>query len=528
MKNLGIGIQELSEFKKRNLIYVDKTEIINKLITSGKYYFLSRPRRFGKSLLVNTIKEIYLGNKDLFFDTWIYNNRNWEEKNPIIKISFSSISYREQGLKNGLELFFDNFAKKVNLTYTESDYSGKFKELIEFLGEKDGVVILIDEYDKPIIDFLDKKSAEIAEKNKDILKNLYSGLKDCDKYIKLLFITGVSKFSRVSIFSELNNLTDITLSEKYSQIVGYTEKEIVKNYSTYFKIIENKFRINREILLKNMKLWYNGYSWDGDFFLYNPFSILNLFENCNFSNYWFKSGTPTFLTKLIKKQNIDIKKYDNSDFTIEDDAFDSYEIGNIDLNILLFQTGYLTIKKKIINPENFSISYKISYPNKEVRDSFYKFLISEFTEIDKTQFTEITKFLKESLEESNIEQFIIILKSLYANIPYEIFMKNAESYYHTIIYLILKLLGVKVFVEKHTNKGRIDAVIETKKYIFIIEFKMGCVNSALKQLKEKKYYEPYLSDSREIYNIGIAFDEKERNIKEYQVRTVEELEIEQS
>jgi len=225
---------------------------------------------------------------------------------------------------------------------------------------------------------------------------------------------------------------------------------------------------------------------------------------------------------MIKEQNIDIEKYD-ADLTVYDYAFDSYEIENIDLNILLFQTGYLTIKEKIINPEDFSISYNISYPNKEVRDSFYNFLISEFTEIDKTQFSEIIKDLKESLEKNNIEQFIIILKSLYANIPFEIFMKNAESYYHTIIYLILKLLGVKIFVEKHTNKGRIDAIIETKKYIFIIEFKMGSINNALKQLKEKKYYEQYLKDERTIYNVGIAFDEKERNIKEYQIRTVEEL-----
>ncbi len=523
MKNLGLGIQELSEFKKRNLIYVDKTKIIDNLISSGKYYFLSRPRRFGKSLLVNTIKEMFKGNKDLFVDTWIYDKWNWEEKNPIIKISFSSLAYKNLGLESALEQYFDEKAFEYNYKYRfATDYSSKFIEIIKFLGEKNSVVILIDEYDKPIIDFLDKELAEIAQKNKEILKNLYSGIKDCDKYIKLLFITGVSKFSRVSIFSELNNLRDITISEQYSQIVGYTEEEIIKNYSIFLKRIEKKFKISSEKLLKTMKLWYNGYSWDGENFVYNPFSILNLFADESFSNYWFKSGTPTFLTKMIKEQNIDIEKYD-ADLTVYDYAFDSYEIENIDLNILLFQTGYLTIKEKIINPEDFSISYNISYPNKEVRDSFYNFLISEFTEIDKTQFSEIIKDLKESLEKNNIEQFIIILKSLYANIPFEIFMKNAESYYHTIIYLILKLLGVKIFVEKHTNKGRIDAIIETKKYIFIIEFKMGSINNALKQLKEKKYYEQYLKDERTIYNVGIAFDEKERNIKEYQIRTVEEL-----
>ena len=217
-----------------------------------------------------------------------------------------------------------------------------------------------------------------------------------------------------------------------------------------------------------------------------------------------------------------MEKFEKS-FYVKDSIFDSYNIENIDLTVLLFQTGYLTIKGKIINPEEFSVQYKIAYPNKEVRDSMYDFLISEYTEINKTEFYEITKELKESLEQNDLEHFIVILKSLYANIPFEIFIKNAESYYHTIIYLILKLLGVKVIVEKHSNKGRIDAIIETKKYIFIMEFKMGDVNSALRQLKSKRYYEQFLNDDREIYNVGIAFDEKKRNIKEFQSKSVEEL-----
>ena len=524
MKKLGLGIQELSKFKENGYIYVDKTKIIHQLLKESGYYFLSRPRRFGKSLLVNTIKEIFKGSKELFEDTWIYDKWDWKEKTPVIKISFSSISYRSLGLEEALEQHFNGLATEYNYKYRlATDYAGKFVELIKHLGKENGVAILIDEYDKPIIDFLEKPKREIAQKNKDILKNLYSGIKDCDAYIRLLFITGVSKFSRVSIFSELNNLRDITLSEDYSTITGYTEEEILHYYKDYVKQLENKLGIDKKRLLSAMQLWYNGYSWDAENFVYNPFSILNLFAEKNFGNYWFKSGTPTFLTKLIKEQNIEVENYDEPNFVVNDVAFDSYDIENIDLNVLLFQTGYLTIKEKYIDPEYFSVSYKIAYPNKEVRDSFYNFLIAEYTEIEKTKFALIVNNLKSSLEENKIDEFILIIKSLFARIPYEIFIKNAESYYHTIIYLILKLMGVKVFVERYTNRGRIDAVIETKKYVFIIEFKLEDAKSAIKQLKEKKYYEQYLNDKRTVYNIGIAFDTKERNIKEYIVKTIDEL-----
>ena len=362
-----------------------------------------------------------------------------------------------------------------------------------------------------------------AVENRRVLKNFYSAIKDCDKYIKLLFITGVSKFNKVSFFSELNNLTDITIDEGYAGIAGYTEEEVIQNYSEYLKQIENKFNIDRKLLLKTLKLWYDGYSWDGVNFLYNPYSVLTLFQKNSFNNYWFNTGTPAFLTKMIREKNIDIEKYEKS-FEVKSGLFDSYDLSNIDINILLFQAGYLTIKEKIIDPENFEESYKLEYPNKEVKDSFYDFLAGEFTGIDKTNFFEIIKTLQEALENNNIERFILILKTLYSDVPGEIFIKENEYYYHTIIYLILKLFKADIIkVEKQTNHGRVDAVIFTKKYIFVMEFKMSSAGIALKQIKEKKYYEPYLSDEREVYCVGIAFDKKVRNIKEYDVKNVAEL-----
>jgi len=338
----------------------------------------------------------------------------------------------------------------------------------------------------------------------------------------LLFITGVSKFSKISFFSELNNLEDITINDKFSQITGYTENEIVTNYCQYLSQIEKKFKIDRTKLLELIKLWYNGYSWDGENFMYNPFSLLNLFSSLTFSNYWFKSGTPTFLIKIIREKSVDIEQYDTS-FVVKDAIFDSYELENIDLTVLLFQTGYLTIKEIIINSEDMSQSFKLAYPNKEVKDSFYDYLIGEFTGIDKTNFFEIIKRLQTELENNSVEGFILNLKTLYSNIPSEIFIKENEYYYHTVIYLILKLLKANIIeVEKQTNQGRIDAVIFTKKYIFIMEFKMSSVNMALKQIKNKKYYEPYLSDKRGIFCVGVAFDKEKRNIKDYKIKTVNE------
>ena len=523
MKNLSTGTQELSIFKEKNYIYVDKTKIINKLISSGRYYFLSRPRRFGKSLLVNTMQELFSGNKNLFENTWIYDKWNFEDKYPVIKISLSGIGLEKLKLDDALNLIIDEIAEKNKIKLNKPTFSLRFKELIEILGKEKSVVILIDEYDKPIIDFLETEMMDTATKNRKILKEFYSVIKDLDKYIKLLFITGVSKFSKVSFFSELNNLTDITIDENFSQIVGYTEKEIIDNYSDYLLQIENKFKITRKRLLDAMKFWYNGYSWDGEKFVYNPFSVLTLFQKKSFNNYWFNTGTPTFLTKIIREKNIDVDEFESSS-DIKSGLFDSYDITNIEPNILLFQAGYLTIKEKIVDFEDFSESYKLAYPNREVRDSFYDYLAGEFTGMDKTRFFEITKRLQNYLENNDVENFILQLKSIYAGIPSEIFIAEREYYYHTVIYLILKLLKVNdVKVEKQTNQGRIDAVIFTKKYIFVMEFKMSSVNMALKQIKGKKYYEPYLSDGREIYCVGVAFDKKKRNIKEYKIKTIDEL-----
>jgi len=314
-KILALGHQEFSEVIGNNCIYVDKTEIIYNLINQGSYYFLSRPRRFGKSLLANTIKELFLGNKELFKSLWIYDKWDWETKYPVIKISFSNIAHAVIGLEQAINNMLDKLAESNNIVYNSKSYPDKFQELIEKLSEKAPVTIIIDEYDKPIIDYIEvvrKPTAEEsseqikskAKQNRDTLKNFYSVLKDLDKNIRFLFITGVSKFSQVSIFSDLNNLSDITLDEKYSQIVGWTKEEIQHYFPDYIEGVAEKYRGIFPDIMQQITDWYNGYSWDGTTKVFNPVSVMNLFDKRSFRNYWFATGTPTFLLRYIKREEI--------------------------------------------------------------------------------------------------------------------------------------------------------------------------------------------------------------------------------
>ncbi len=520
MKKLGLGIQELSELRKHNRVYVDKTKIIKKLIENEKYCFLSRPRRFGKSLLVNTMEEIFKGNKDLFKDTWIYDKWNFEERFPVIKISLSGIGLDTYTLPEALEIIIDDIAKSYSITLEKKDYSLKFRELIQKLSKENPVAILIDEYDKPIIDYItDIKTAEI---NRETLKKFYSVVKDLDKHIKLLFITGVSKFSRVSFFSELNNLTDITIKKQYADITGYSEKEIEDNYGDYLKEIEDEFNLDRKGLMNLIKLWYNGYSWDGKTFVYNPYSVISFLNDREFKNFWFKSGTATFLVKKIREKDLNIKDYDTF-INVPETALDSYEINNIDMTVLLFQAGYLTIKEKIINPYNFSLSYKLGYPNLEIRQSLYLLLGAEFSDIQSGLYSQKAQSLLNSLNSNDMEIFIDTLRSIFASIPNNLASGRYESYYHTVIYLALMFIGTNIKVEQKTNNGVIDAVVKTENYIYIMEFKMSSASSAIKQIKEKKYYEPYLADKREVFCMGIAFDEKDRNVDDFIVMGLDEI-----
>ena len=516
MKKLPIGVQSFGLMIGEDYLYVDKTRDIHKLFANGgKYYFLSRPRRFGKSLLISTLEEIFSGNRELFKGLWIYDNIEWE-KYPVVHIDLSLLKYdTPRQLEESLNRLMEDVGNGYSITLDPERYSNeKFRQLIEKLAAKNQVVILVDEYDKPIIDKIGRE--EIVSKNRDILRDFFSVVKASDKFVKFAFFTGVSKFSKVSVFSGLNNLRDITLSEGFSTLLGYTEDEMDRYFSPFMEHMSSTLGMNKKELSDKIRKWYNGYSWDGKHFVYNPFSILSFFSENAFANYWFTTGTPTFLTKLIKSKKSDITGFD--DVVVGSYVFDSYDIDRVEIVALLFQTGYLTVKEKFLKKDQ--LRYRLSYPNREVRDSFLAHLLQEYTQKDLAVGMQLLDRLSDAIEGNDIDGFIRVLKSLFASIPYNIFIGEREAYYHTIIYLIMKLSGAAVQPEVQTNIGRIDAVLETNNRIYIMEYKMGSETDALMQVKENKYYEKFLSAGKEIVLIGIGFNVAERNIGNYIIEVV--------
>ena len=509
-KILALGHQEFSKVIGNNCIYVDKTETIYKLVTGGTYYFLSRPRRFGKSLLANTIKELYLGNEELFKGLWIYDKWDWKTNYPVIKMSFAEIAHDVLGLEQAINNMLKKIARKYNIFYETKSYPEKFRELIEKLSKKEQVIIIIDEYDKPIIDYMDDMKQ--AEENRKILKNFYSVLKDSDKYIKFLFITGVSKFSKVSIFSDLNNLSDITVDENFSQIVGWTKEEIVKYFPEYIEDVAEKYKEVFPDIMAEIKKWYNGYSWDGKTSVYNPWSLMSLFKTREFGNYWFDTGTPTFLTELIKKRRFNPFELENK--VIPSLALNKYEIKSMTLLPLLFQTGYLTIKNKPLGKRIITLGY----PNFEVEEAFTLFLLSKLT-LDKIDRTSIILYnIVNTFIDNKIELFIKYISILLKNISYNIVDSDRENYFHSMFFLIMKMTGFDIEVEIETINGRIDAVVKTDDNIYIIEFKVNLsADKAIQQIKDKKYALKYANDKRNIYLLGINFDTYKKEIENWKM-----------
>lgn len=512
MKAYPLGIQTFEKIIENDFLYIDKTEEIYHLVRTSRYYFYARPRRFGKSLILSTIKSIYQGKKELFKGLWIENQWDWSKKHPVIHIGFSGMGHRELGLKEAISKELDLIASKHNILFKETDYIRKFKELITQLGEDRKVVLLIDEYDKPIIDYLGSEIAT-GEKNRAILRSFYSVIKDSDPYIEFMMITGVSKFSKVSIFSELNNLTDITFHHRYSTLTGITQEELEENFKEAIKEVAQSSKIEESELINEIKRWYNGYSWNGQQFLYNPYSILAYFDFQEFKNFWFETGTPTFLLEIMKAQGI-IKV---NALDVDNSIFSSYNIKKLEIIPILFQTGYLTIKSRKENDV-----YTLDYPNLEVRDSMMRSLIGELSYEQSAFSRPMILQVKETLENKKLDVLIQLIKSIFKNIPYPIFKAEGEFYYHSLIYLVFFYLGDFMESEVHTNDGRLDSVIKTKHYIYIIEFKLNKDGkTALQQIKDKGYAEKYYGDKREKILMGINFSSELKTIDDWTHEIVE-------
>ena len=512
-QKLEIGIHSFKERILRNCIYVDKTQYIYELISRESNCFLSRPRRFGKSLLISTFKELFSGTKELFKHCWIYDKIEWIEY-PILHLDLIKVDYKTLGLEKALSVKIDLLAAQFNIKLTSESSKGKLGELIELLAKEKKVVVLVDEYDKPVIDYIE--NIPEAEKNRDILKNFYSILKAQSSDIRFLFITGVSKFSKISIFSDLNHLKDITIHPRYSKMLGYTQDEIQQFFSSYITEWEKKNNEKRDILFEKLKDYYNGYSWDGVNFVYNPFSILSFFDNYQFNNYWFATGSPTFLVNILKKTGALIERYEH--MMVNGTFFEKFDIGPIGVNNispLLFQTGYLTIK------EIKDDTYTLSYPNREVKTSFLQYLLEGFSNKPGDETKEITSGIKQALAGNKIDHFIQELKTLLSSIPYNIQIEHREAYYHSLIYVALKISMMDVQAEIQTALGRSDIVVSIGHYIYIIEFKMGSAQIALNQIEEKQYYAPYLGKNKTVILLGIGLTEKERNIGDWKSKEID-------
>jgi hypothetical protein len=510
-KKLPIGVANLNEIITENYVYVDKSRDIFQLIAQGgKYYFLSRPRRFGKSLLISTLKELFSGNRHLFKGLWIENKIAWE-KFPVLHFDFSGLKYANlQEMEETLDFLITRNAAELGITLNEKSYDKKFHELIKLAAEIGKVVILIDEYDKPIIDYINLP--DIAGVNRNILKNFYSVIKAMDEYIRFAFLTGVSKFSKVSVFSGLNNLNDITIDDKYATLLGYTQAELEKYFREWLLPTGQKMNLSKNRLLLLVKEWYNGYSWNGKEFVYNPFSILNFFEKSQFQNYWFSSGTPTFLLKTIAEKQAPIAEFER--LIVGNSVLESFDVDYMELEALLFQTGYLTIKRSY--ELDGSRRYELSYPNREVRESFTSHLMQYFSRQPFSRITRMSDTLTDHLNHDRVPEFFEEMKTVFADIPYDLSKKQNEGYFYSIFYLCLRLLGASVASEIETNRGRIDAVLQTKNHIYILEFKMGNAAAALEQIKTKGYGEKYQTSGKPVTLIGIGFDPITRNIKDWQ------------
>ncbi len=507
MKGLPVGIQEFAKLRNEGFVYVDKTEYIYKMINSASYFFLSRPRRFGKSLLLNTIKEIFNGNKHLFEGLWIYDKVDWEV-HPVIKISFSKTDYAGMGLAAAIDNMLERIAATYDITLSQPTFSLKFEELIQKLAKDKKVVILIDEYDKPIIDYID--DIPQAEENRKILKNFYSIIKDSDSFIKFFLITGVSKFSQVSIFSDLNNLNDITLNRKYATMLGYTQEELAHYFEGYIKELGAFYKDDYEDIYEQIKINYNGYSWDGRHFVYNPFSVLNLFDNMEFADYWFATGTPTFLMQLIREREYTI--FDIEKRRIFKSELNKYDITNLSLIPLLFQTGYLTIKES----DSHGILL-LDFPNAEVERSFTIHVLAAMEDSKVETASSLLVQLIYALRDNKIDKFIELVNIVFKGISYTI-TDNKEKYFHSIFYIIVKLLGFTIESEVLTIDGRIDAVITTAHHIYVLEFKINQdAKVALQQIKDKGYHLKYATESKSLSLIGINFDMERKVIDDYVV-----------
>ncbi len=513
MKNLPIGISTLAEIRDKDYAFIDKTQHLARLFSAGKYYFLSRPRRFGKSLFIDTLKQAFSGRKDLFHGLYLEHNWDWDKTYPVLHFDFgaSSAINSQAVLLDIIWSTMREFAKQYQVSLEEDlSYGIAFQQLIRAIHEKhqQQVVILIDEYDKPILDNITDEPAAVAMR--EGLKSLYSVIKTNDAHLKFVLLTGVSKFSKVSLFSGLNNLHDISLTSHYADICGYTQSELELEFADYLEV----GKVDKVLLKK----WYNGYNFAGseEQKVYNPFDALLFFSNnYEYRSYWFETATPSFLVKLILAKAYYFPNL--TDIVVSADLLSNFDVDNIPISTLLFQTGYLTIQEVIHDIDG--VYYRLGYPNFEVRTSLNRTLSQIGASVE--DYSNNRQFLARALRNNELELVGQSLASHFASIPHDWYrnnnIANYEGFYASVVYSYLAALGYDLIAEDVTNHGKIDLTLKMPDKIIIIEFKLakyGSAADAIAQIKTRNYAAKYLSESKPIYLLGISFDEHIRNVAE--------------
>lgn len=501
MRLLPTDVSNFRTLVDKNYVYVDKTKYVYDLFSTGsRFFFLSRPRRFGKTLLLSTLKEIFLGNKELFSEQWIYKSDYDWQKYIVIHLDFSVIAHRKpEHLEESISLHLDDIAKQYEIDLTGCLFEDKLNSLIKKLGEKGKLVLLVDEYDHPILKHI--KNFEVADKMRETLRSFYDGIKGMESYFHAIFITGVTKFTKTSIFSGINNLNDISIKPEASALLGYTQQEIEKYFSSYIDLLAKAKKINRQEILDLIKNWYNGYRFSvSEIKVYNPFSLLYCLRDLELRNYWFETGTPTFLFELAKNQLDDLEDLRNIELT--ENSLGEFEINKIPLIPILFQTGYLTISAY----NSSTKKYTLSFPNEEVSESFNKNLMASLTDNYNYKVDRIITIMTQALEGADIERFCVAMKTLFAHIPYQLHIAQ-ERYFHSLFQLLGTLLGLEMESEISTDKGRSDLVLITKERVYIFELKYKeSAQAALKQIEDRKYYEKFLLKNKQIILVGLSFN----------------------
>nr|VFK27420.1 MAG: PD-(D/E)XK nuclease superfamily protein [Candidatus Kentron sp. MB]VFK30631.1 MAG: PD-(D/E)XK nuclease superfamily protein [Candidatus Kentron sp. MB]VFK74300.1 MAG: PD-(D/E)XK nuclease superfamily protein [Candidatus Kentron sp. MB] len=515
LKKLPIGIQDFETLRDGGYLYIDKTESIHRMITSGVAFFLSRPRRFGKSLLVSTLAAIFEGRRDLFEGLWIASpdaEYDWPV-HPVLHLDMSRADFRTlEELEPELIRQLDRCAIKHGLEPIRLNRAGSvLDELIEQLAKKKGkVVMLIDEYDKPILDHL--TDIPLALEVRDRLRSFYTILKAQGKNLRFVFLTGVSRFSKVSVFSEMNHLNDITYDKRYAHMPGYTQTELETDFSEHIRAIARQKGLSESDLLDRIRFWYNGYRFHPDIeTIYNPFSCLLYLDKQEFKHWWFETGTPRFLINMLRESPLSVEELGQK-VVVESD-FANFQVDRLKPLPLLHQTGYLTIVG--YDPE--SRLYTLDYPNREVREGFLTHLAELFSGSHSEHVAGDLWRLRNALIAGDMDTFFAILESILAGIPYDIQLPR-ERYYQSLLYLIFQLLGLHVHVEVRTATGRIDATVELESKVWIFEFKLdGNAEAALDQIREKGYAAPYAASGKAIYLVGVGFDSEQRNIGDWKM-----------